>query len=103
MLAGVGVDLSVGELHRLAGEQHAARGEDPPSTSEIVADARAAIRQGRPLQAVTWDFQQRVQEVSQAIAAEVLLKEGVPLDVTWERHEVAGAEVGEAGLDGRLR
>jgi adenine-specific DNA-methyltransferase len=29
----------------------------------------------------------------QAIAAEVLLKEGVPLDATWERHQVAGAEV----------
>ncbi len=29
----------------------------------------------------------------QAIAAEVLLKEGVPLDEKWERHEVAGAEV----------
>lgn len=29
----------------------------------------------------------------EAIAAEVLLKEGVPLDETWERHDVGGAEV----------
>ncbi len=29
----------------------------------------------------------------QAIAAEVLLKEGAPLDKSWERHEVAGSEV----------
>ena len=29
----------------------------------------------------------------QAIAGEVLLKEGVPLDETWERHELASAEI----------
>lgn len=29
----------------------------------------------------------------QAIVAEVVLKEGVPLDEAWERHELAGAEV----------
>ncbi len=53
------------------------------AVSETLFDLSESTLAGEP----DWD----------AVAAEVLLKEGVPLDVPWSRREIAGSEVVVAG------